>query len=153
MLSLHGINYGSFIIVKGESVKELLANLRYEVYRNKQKNFTFLKEITKELINPCGENAAKVHRKAVRFFRKRGDAPTQLATEDLKISLSKLGKLIGRSASTAHALIKQKVTEGLATVMKGEINRVKGINVPLPEGMFYCKGYIFTPSCNKYVFS
>lgn len=139
--------------IEGNSVTEIVDNLRYEILKNKNRNLLFLKEITKDLIYPEGKDALERHKKAKRFFKTRKKTPTRLIeTKDLTISLQKIGNLIGTSPATAHALIKSKVVQGVAKVIKTPFKKSKGVNCLLPGNMFYSKGYVYTPVCNKYVF-
>jgi len=150
---IYNIRLFTLIKVEGNTISEIVSNLRYEVFKNKSRQFLFLKQKHQELINPSGEDALAKHKQALRFFKKRDKGiPSMVETGGLNISLIKLGQMIKCSPATAHSLIKKKAKEGLAEIIKTPFFRVKGINCTLPGKMFFSKGNVYVPVCNKYVF-
>ncbi len=146
LLEKYGISGKARVkIAKDESVSKIVDSLRYEVYRNKQRQFNYTKEQVHNRINPSGPGATKRYKKAL----KHGVDCSREVEGDLMISLEKLSSLINRSPATAHRLIKQK--GATKTSKRTFICRVSR-NVDIPKGSFIYKAGLFKVECNRYVF-
>jgi hypothetical protein len=143
--SLYSIKLRHDISIKKEdSVSAIVSSLRYEIFKHKQTQFNYIKSASSNLINPSGKNAIAKYKKA----RKVLPNCKSEVLGNLKISVKKLGLLIGKSASTASNLIKEKG----AQVFRNKIVLDKSKNIKVPYGFYWCGGKIIKVECNSYIF-
>jgi len=137
------------------NITTLLNNLRYELLKLKNRQFNFLKNKATDKIDPKGKGACQRYKSAKKFFDNNNYDPTDITREMfLKISLKKLGCIINLSATSTHNIIKQKVLESKAVILRHSTECIKiTTKAELKPNQYNYKGYIFTPQCNKYIFN
>lgn len=136
------------------SVKDILSALRYEILKNKQRHFDFIKDKLVNLSNPQGIGALNKYKAAKKACIKHGLNITGEQPSYLKITLSKLKGLLNLSASTISRLIKQFEAVGKAIVIRGEQKVICRVNkrITLNDNMYQYKGCVISVECNKYQF-
>jgi len=143
-------------IVKEDSVQGVLDNLRYQLIKDRQISFDYVKRLSRDKsIETRKWVRLSDYKRAEKFFRKTGYKTIECENEKLKISLRKLGDVIGLSAATAHALVKKKIKEGFVRKIKNPPKRIflGEFFGELPRKMIFSKGFLYSPICNNYVFS
>ena len=141
----YGINHNGNISLPFKSnITDIVKILRYELFKDKQRKFIYLKTLRNNLKNPTNLKEYKRAKSKLKSKNTEGEVST-----GLKISTNKLGIVINKSASTASRLIKEMG----ATVISGKriIARFKH-KVDLPTNCFQYKGFIFKSECNQYIF-
>ena len=142
---LYGITLKHNIKIEcGNKVSDIVSTLRYEIFKHKQAQFNYIKSASNDKFNPRGKNALAKYKRALKIL------PTckSEVLGNLKISVKKLGLLIGKSASTASNLIKEKG----AVVIRTKSTIMKCKNIHLPHGCFWNNGFIIKVECNSYIF-
>lgn len=158
LLQLYKIKLTKSIKLKKTTcVTKIVNNLRFELLKNKQRQFEFLKKVSRDLIDPKGKGATDRLIKAKRFFRKSNSKPIPLSenVKDLKLKISgeSLGKIIGKSKSTISNLLRLKEQEGKVEITRKKHVLHKSLSWgPDMKGYYLCKGYWIKVSCNQYKF-
>jgi hypothetical protein len=136
--------HGNISLPFKSKIIELVKILRYELFKNKQRKFIYLKTLRNNLTNPTNLLEYKRAKSKLKSKNTEGEVST-----GLKISTRKLGIVINKSASTASRLIKEMG----ATVITGKkiIARFDR-KVELPTNLFQYKGFILKSECNQYIF-
>jgi predicted transcriptional regulator len=140
MRKLNDINLTVNIELKGKTITEITNNIRYELLKEKQRQFNYCKELESHKIN--ARNLA-AYKKAMKIL-KGEKLPTHLT-----ITLQKLTTIVNKSQSTIHRLIK---TMG-ATIFEGvRVCLTYCANIELPKGFYFHKGKIYKKYANSYIF-
>lgn len=141
---LYGIKLRNTIkLSKNKSVTEITNTLRYELLKEKQNQFNYLKEVEKDKRIPTN---LKSYKRALRLSK---DYKCENISTNLKISVKKIGIIINKSSSTATRLIKTMKSK----IIQGERKIFRySANVELPNGFFFYKGCIMQKQCNQYIF-
>lgn len=150
----YGVRLKHSIKIEGGPVKTILTNLRYELLKQKNRQFNYLKGVSNDLNNPSGKNALRDHKKAIKLSHKY-NLPVKGASA-LKISLKSIGNILNLSSASCFNLIKLKQQQGKAKI-------IKDIFIKSPREFYgsackfiekgYFKGHFYyIPVCNKYEF-
>jgi len=141
---LYGIKLRNTIRINTKSsVTETVNQLRYELLKQKQNQFNYLKVIEKDKNTPTDLVS---HKRALKLSK---DYQCENLSKNLMISVKKIGLIINKSSSTATRLIKTMK----ATVIPGDRKIFRySANIELPNGFFFYKGCIIQKQCNQYIF-
>jgi hypothetical protein len=141
---LYGIKeFGNITIAFKTQIKELISIIRYELFKDKQRKFIYIRNLRNDLNNPKTLISYK------RAKAKLKNSTKGEVSENIKISTNKLGIIINKSASTASRLVKQMG----ATVISGRKTLCKfSKKVELPTNCFQYKGLIIKSEANQYIF-
>jgi len=154
--ALNGIKFNREIkITKSSLIQTITNNLRFEILKEKQRKFNYVKSVISNRNNPTGKNALKKYKSSIKAIKNlqcnitTGEAPTNLT-----ISLNKLSKLLNISPSSISRLIKIKTKQQKAVVIRDRILVASQINSSayIPKNHFLSNGYVFKAVCNKYIF-
>ncbi len=127
-------------IDKNSTITEIVKSLRYELLKEKQRQFNFNKSISQNQRNP---SSVKLYKRAIKF-KKLG-----VIEGNYKVGLKCLSKSLNVSRSTVSRLIKDKCR----TVIRKRSCIGWSIRVPFRESGYYdYKGKLFKRECNEYNF-
>lgn len=152
--ALCGVKLTWDIRVSAGKVNELINNLRFEILKNKQRQFNFIKEKLVNRSNPTGKNALQKYKAAVKACLKFGVNTAGEVPKNLKISLIKLSSILNISPAGVSRLISKFVLAGKCQ----RISNKKTIGYHntwlshLPENHYQYRGFIVSVECNQYIF-
>jgi len=141
-------------------VSDILTQLRFLIIKNKNAQFEFVRQKSRDATILKGNNMLKRMKKARAFFRKYdGNMVIESRGEILnyKVSYEKIGVHLGLGKTSGFNLIKRLQMEGKITKISHMRQKViknvgSGGNF-LPDGMFFYNGAGYKQKCNEYLFN
>lgn len=148
-----------FALPESTDHKQILSNLRFEIPRDKQKKFSFVKQKKDDLINPvwsANKMRNRSYQAARKYFKGATSATLGEVPKYYTTSVSTLANRWAVSSSTASRYIKKFEKEGRVKVRRQKlmVSFQKDIfdESEISKPFFFHKGFLFKRAPNQYFF-